>query len=508
LAERLARAATSADGFDADLVLATALAGEGRCDDAETLLADLERRAVDDGQRAQAALRRSDNLSGGLGEGSAARTVLAEALEAVSTSPWRESLLAASARLELFGGDARTALAMVTQLLEQGEHDPDVLLEVWPLGAWGRILCGMPLAALQFCDELLPVAAEQRGGQHGALAPGLVSHSRCAAAIMAGRLRDADRWSQETDRLSTTTGAAASRGIDGFTRGWTLRVIGRLRSAAEILEEAVLALGEIDLFRHRSACLGELAHCFALLGDLERATAAVAEADTARVASFVLDYAYVEGAKAWLAHASGEHSYARHVTIERARHCVEHGHLVFAAFAWHDLTRFGEPSDAVEPLEALAAQVEGALIPTFHAHASALAAGDAPALDRVAVAFEQIGAILYAAEAAAAAAGQHRQAGRTGSALTSAAHARRLIVHCEGARTPAIAALDTSLPLTARELEIATLAALGHTNRNIAERLVVSVRTVDNHLHNTYAKLGITRRSQLAAILLPAQPAD
>ncbi len=38
-------------------------------------------------------------------------------------------------------------------------------------------------------------------------------------------------------------------------------------------------------------------------------------------------------------------------------------------------------------------------------------------------------------------------------------------------------------------------------NRDIADRLVVSVRTVDNHLHSAYAKLGISRGSELASIV-------
>ena len=93
--------------------------------------------------------------------------------------------------------------------------------------------------------------------------------------------------------------------------------------------------------------------------------------------------------------------------------------------------------------------------------------------------------------------------GRTGSALTAAVQARRLADQCEGARTPALEALDASLPLTVREHEIAGLAARGLSNREIADRLVVSVRTVDNHLHNAYTKLGITQRADLAAIVFP-----
>jgi ATP/maltotriose-dependent transcriptional regulator MalT len=130
-------------------------------------------------------------------------------------------------------------------------------------------------------------------------------------------------------------------------------------------------------------------------------------------------------------------------------------------------------------------------------------AGDAPGLDSAAAAFEQMGAVLYAGEAAASAACRYREQGRTGSALTAAARAKRFADRCEGARTPALRALDASLPLTEREYEIAGLAARGPSNKQIAERLVVSVRTVDNHLHNAYSNLNVAHRDQLATILLP-----
>ena len=60
--------------------------------------------------------------------------------------------------------------------------------------------------------------------------------------------------------------------------------------------------------------------------------------------------------------------------------------------------------------------------------------------------------------------------------------------------------------LTPREREIATLAATRLSSREIAERLTLSVRSVDNRLQSVYHKLGIGRRGELAAILalLPA----
>jgi len=61
--------------------------------------------------------------------------------------------------------------------------------------------------------------------------------------------------------------------------------------------------------------------------------------------------------------------------------------------------------------------------------------------------------------------------------------------------------------LTPSELRVAELAATGRTNRQIAQALFVTQRTVENHLTSTYAKLGITARPELAAALSGAQPA-
>jgi DNA-binding NarL/FixJ family response regulator len=49
--------------------------------------------------------------------------------------------------------------------------------------------------------------------------------------------------------------------------------------------------------------------------------------------------------------------------------------------------------------------------------------------------------------------------------------------------------------LTSRELEILRLVTSGRTNRQLAEELGVSTRTIDAHLRSIYAKLGVKSRS-------------
>ncbi|TQS19092.1 response regulator transcription factor, partial [Microbispora sp. KK1-11] len=55
--------------------------------------------------------------------------------------------------------------------------------------------------------------------------------------------------------------------------------------------------------------------------------------------------------------------------------------------------------------------------------------------------------------------------------------------------------------LTPSETRVAGLAATGLTNRQIAQRLYVTVKTVEVHLSNAYQKLGVRRRNELGKIL-------
>jgi len=76
-----------------------------------------------------------------------------------------------------------------------------------------------------------------------------------------------------------------------------------------------------------------------------------------------------------------------------------------------------------------------------------------------------------------------------------------LLARCEGAATPGLRSEAGTAGLTRREREVARLASTGRSNREIAEELVVSVRTVENHLQRAYDKLGISRRDELGDAL-------
>lgn len=83
--------------------------------------------------------------------------------------------------------------------------------------------------------------------------------------------------------------------------------------------------------------------------------------------------------------------------------------------------------------------------------------------------------------------------------LLVARMARELLV-AAGGRMRELSGHPTSV-LTGSEQRVATMAAEGRTNREIAEVLFVTVRTVESHLSNVYRKLGVGVRAELAAAL-------
>ncbi|MFI0449371.1 ATP-binding protein [Actinomadura sp. 6N118] len=70
-----------------------------------------------------------------------------------------------------------------------------------------------------------------------------------------------------------------------------------------------------------------------------------------------------------------------------------------------------------------------------------------------------------------------------------------------GSRKPKI---EAAASLTPQELQVARLAATGATNRDIAAQLLISPRTVGQHLYNAFPKLGVSTRAELARLDLDA----
>jgi DNA-binding CsgD family transcriptional regulator len=87
-------------------------------------------------------------------------------------------------------------------------------------------------------------------------------------------------------------------------------------------------------------------------------------------------------------------------------------------------------------------------------------------------------------------------------ALTERAHTE-LVAAGARPRRPVLTGLDA---LTPSERRVAQLAAAGLSNREIAQQLFITARTVEGHLTHAYQKLAITSREQLPAALATSTP--
>jgi DNA-binding NarL/FixJ family response regulator len=138
------------------------------------------------------------------------------------------------------------------------------------------------------------------------------------------------------------------------------------------------------------------------------------------------------------------------------------------------------------------------MVHAFAAHTVAHAVRDGTALIAVAEEMAVIGALRFGMEAAVHAAEAFLATGHQDSARRAASRARELHQPGQGGSAPEIDGLDeATVGLTAREAQLVDLVARGMTNAEIAERLVLSVRTVESHVYRAMHKLGVSDRREL-----------
>jgi ATP/maltotriose-dependent transcriptional regulator MalT len=272
---------------------------------------------------------------------------------------------------------------------------------------------------------------------------------------------------------------------------------GRLVDALSLLREAWAGLaGSGHEFRFR--CRTLLATAFAQAGQSAEAAPFLAGIAAGQHPAYRLYAPDDLLARAWGAAAEGSITEALGHTVAAAELAREATSPAYEALAWQTAVQLGDATTALPRLTTLAALSPRARV--AQAHARAWANEDGPALLETADAWARLGDLVAAGDAAAQAADVHRRHGRQGSALSAAALAEKY-ANRSGARTPALGIAARPLPLTAREREVSTMAARGLSNKDIAERLTVSVRTVEGHLYRASHKLGVSERTSLAGVL-------
>lgn len=499
LAERLARAAVQAGGdFGARLALGRALAGAGRGDEAQRLFAGLAAQAGDDRERAAVAVASARNLFWALDRAEEADAVLQDAEKLVADDVLRHELRAQRVRLTAAHGRPRAALAAARSLLHDDSVDDRARTTV-ALGAVEALFStGRTDEAVALAEASLPAARRLRDELPHAEA--VLLGMRAMALWLAGRLVEATTLSESNYALLLPRKSAPGTAVEANLLGLIWLARGRVRTALRFCRESAALLRDGDSVGMLAFALAGVGQAAAQAGDPEAAHAALAEMERTPLGhkGFAVEF---ELARAWCAAASGELSRARELAREASALAKSRGQDAYAIRALHELCRLGDPATAAPELAALAGRVDGPFAQTAAAHAAALVAGDGTALLEVAERFAAEDALLVAAEAADAAAAAHREAGRLSSARGAAARAALWLTKCEEAHPPTMLTAPEAADLTPREREIALLAAAGSSSRQIADSLVISVRTVDNHLQNAYRKLGVTRRQDLPRVL-------
>ena len=496
LGERLVRAAVqSGGGFGAEMLLGQAIWMQGRPDDAEREFARIAADAPDEMTRAIATGTRAQVLFWALGRHDATVDLMTELELGMSEGELRDEVTANRAYFLFYAGRVREGRELAEALNDRPSLPPRTrVLALAPL-IWSLIEAGRPSEAL----ELMRVRREDviAGTLHLPWAGIVQSGPKLFAAANTG---DVAGIEVEMNRLNDEALEREADWLRGYALvgyGWASVLRGDVCTAATHLHQALPLVGEVEVGGGKELATGLLAQALGMQGDADGAGEVLQRVPLP--VSLTMGGLMQEG-RVWAAAARGEVSSAIAIALDVASSPTSEESVVSSLWLLHAAARVGGASDVAARVERSAGSVEGPRAAATAQHVAALARGDAAALDGAAASFADLGFLLVAAEAATEAARIYAKGGLRASAQASRERAAAFAARCAGARTPFLLELSDS-PLSPREREIATLAARGLSNADIADRLVLSVRTVENHLRAVFAKLGVSSRRELGAIL-------
>ncbi|MEU6082628.1 AAA family ATPase [Streptomyces sp. NPDC047108] len=467
---------------------------------AEECLLHAEEVAQGDREILTATMERTQNLFWGYGD--MARTLAVNsAASARLGDSGRQVLRINEAGYRMYCDDIRAVL----ELLDDAEEVPVPRLRMW--GQLQRSLALSYLGRTRDAAELSRrVHEEMKEADRGEGRSDPSSHCsgpaiyRVVALSEAGRTNEARVVGDDAFACAVAAQAVHLQAWIATHMGRCELMAGRLEQARDWFAEAV-SLARAHAFSRPLAfsCAG-LAAVHAQrgsLGDARKALEAAREAppDQQQAVGLITSLA-----AAWVEAAAGGTAKARSMLSETARRARGMSMHSYEAWLLSDLARLGGAAEAHERLAELANASDSELTRARADSARAYVTGSAAELRVAADLCLLAGAELLAAETACEASRAAEREGDPRAAAAAAVLAGRSLARCGGARTPGLSD-GRARPLTRRESEIAVLASGGLTSQEIADRLVLSIRTVDNHLLRAYAKLGIASRTQLPAAL-------
>ena len=331
-----------------------------------------------------------------------------------------------------------------------------------------------------------------------------IADAHVSALLLSGRVRDAvDVAERVRQQAADLPGAAHLLGA--AVAGRAALGAGHLDTACLLLEQAAEALpasGHAIGWGYRYHFPRSTA--LAMRGSTGEAAAALAALDKLRRPFRSLDCER-SLAHAWVVAGQGAVSEAVTILLSAAERAGANGQFAAEVMCLQTATQFGDRSGAPR-LRELEAIVDGPRVGLATRFAEALHDGDAAELAAVSEDFERMGDLVAAVDAAAHAAIGFRRQDLRGSALGSSTRADALAQQCGGASTPALRQAIERLPLTDREREIVMLLADGLSSRAVAERLTLSVRTVESHIYRAMMKTDTNSRDELVNLIPRRKP--
>jgi ATP/maltotriose-dependent transcriptional regulator MalT len=321
-----------------------------------------------------------------------------------------------------------------------------------------------------------------------------------------------------------STGSVLAHATASYCRIWPLFRLGQVDAAIADAETAIAARRH-GWEQHLGSAAAMLAHALMEKGQLDAAAAALARIDEPAMRERV-DYALLLEARARLALLRGD-AQAALSDAESARQLLDGVYAMraplfdrrpteaLASLASGDHARARQvaqellevtrtidaPAMIARALRVLGLIETGSRQLELLAEAVSLAEQAAPRLEHVRALVDYGAALRRADQRSAAREPLQRgyELAVGGGALALAERARVELAALGARPRKDISARDR---LTPSEQRVAAMATDGMTNKQIAQALFVTLKTVEGHLHHVYQKLGISGRSELRAELL------
>ncbi len=497
LSDRFATAAADAGVSEAVGLRAISLAGRGHGDQAEPILAGI---GVDDPDGHHWATVRAANLIWNLGrprEASAILDGLASTRESAAQRAERvavESCVdAVLARCETAAEKARLALDSPT-LPDFHAMLASIALTI-AHGALGRLDDVSDLVVEAIDRAIMSSQASPMRFWYGGV------YAR--ACRVNGRIDECVRSAKQLSESTRDVPGLAYANL-AFLLGYAELVRGEIPAAVELLHEALAGAEKHSVTTGlRPASCFALAEAHAKLGQADAANAAITQARQYVPIDYLFMQTSLAVASGWALTAAGCLTDAISVVRAAAEGARERNEPTYELACVQVAAQWGDTSGATRARE-LADELSLPLADTVARHTESLRSDDGEGLLEASADYRKLGDRAAAADAAAQAAVAFSRNQQRKRSLHAAALAQQLATDCGGLCTPALRN-PIGQPLTGRQREIIELVAAGLSNKEISERLVTSVRTVEGHVYRAYQRLGAGSREELVEILRAGQ---